>query len=381
MIIKNAHVYTKEHVFEKKDIYIKNERFVEKMKAKNEAEETVIDAEGLYAVPGLVDIHFHGASGYDFCSATQEELLKIAEYEAQNGIMAICPATMSYNEAILGDVMDKARKYREEVQEQFAADLVGINMEGPFINVKKAGAQNPEYIMPAEAGMFRRLQKRSNGLIKLIDVAPEFAEGMKMIEECHEEARVSIAHTDCDYDTAMEAFSKGASHMTHLYNAMPGINHRQPGPIIAALESGAEVELITDGIHVHPAMVRFTFQMFGADKVILISDSMEATGLPDGSYQLGGQAVTVMGKKAVITDKPDVIAGSVTNLFSCMRNCVLDMGIPLEQAVQAATENPAKAIGVEKEYGRIEEGNYANLILMDKELNIINIIQKGKAIR
>lgn len=381
MIIKNAQVYTGEHVFEKKDIYIKNDRFVENPDPENEDAETVIDAEGLYAVPGLVDIHFHGASGFDFCSATQEELLKIAEYEAQNGILAMCPATMSYDEEILGTVMDKARKYGETVQGQAAADLVGINMEGPFINVKKAGAQNPEYIMPADVEMFRRLQKRSNGLIKLIDVAPEFAEGMALVEKCHEEVRISIAHTECDYDTAMEAFNKGASHMTHLYNAMPGITHRQPGPIIAALESGAGVELITDGIHVHPAMVRFTFQMFGADKVILISDSMEATGLPDGNYQLGGQAVTVMGKKAVITDKPDVIAGSVTNLFACMRNCVLDMGIPLEQAVRAATENPAKAIGIEKEYGRIEEGNYANLILMDKELNIMKIIRKGKVIR
>lgn len=381
MVIKNAHVYTKEHVFEKKDIYIKDGCFVECTEKENEAGETVINAEGLYAIPGLVDIHFHGASGYDFCNASQEELLEIAEYEAQNGILAICPATMSYNEEILGTIMDKAYKYKEEVQKQGAADLVGINMEGPFINGKKAGAQNPEYIMPADVEMFQRLQKRSNGLIKLIDVAPEFSEGMELIEKCHEEVRISIAHTDCDYDTAMEAFHKGASHVTHLYNAMPGISHRQPGPIIAALESGAEAELITDGIHVHPAMVRFTFQMFGTDKVILISDSMEATGLPDGSYQLGGQAVTVMGKKAVITDKPDVIAGSVTNLFSCMKNCVLNMGIPLEQAVRAATENPAKAIGIEKEYGRIEEGNRANLILMDKELNIMKIIQKGKVIR
>ena len=144
------------------------------------------------------------------------------------------------------------------------------------------------------------------------------------------------------------------------------------------MEAGAEVELITDGIHIHPAMVRFTFRTFGADKVILISDSMEAAGLSDGSYQLGGQAVTVTGAKACLTGHPDVIAGSVTNLLDCMRNCVLHMGVPLEQAIQAATENPAKAIGIERDYGRIAPGNYGNLILLDKELRVHKIIQKGK---
>ena len=159
---------------------------------------------------------------------------------------------------------------------------------------------------------------------------------------------------------------------------MPGINHREPGPIIAALEAGAEVELIADGIHIHPAMVRTTFRIFGADKVILISDSMEATGLLDGDYQLGGQGVTVKGRKAVLTKDPGVIAGSVTNLFDCMKNCVLNMGIPLEDAVLAATENPAESIGVEKDYGRIAVGNYGNLLLLDKDLQIKNIVQKGK---
>ncbi len=375
MIIKNAQAYTTNHEFEKKDILLEEERIL-KLADGTEAErteDTVLDAEGLYAIPGLVDIHFHGAVGYDFCNASKEELAKIAEYEAKNGVLAICPATMSYSEEILSKVIDKAVSY----QGHTGAALVGINMEGPFINPGKAGAQNPEYIMPADIGMFRRLQERSGGLIKLVDVAPEFPETMDFVETCSSEVCVSIAHTLCDYDTAKEAFARGANHMTHLYNAMPGVNHREPGPIIAALEAGADVELIADGMHVHPAVVRTTFQMFGADKVILISDSMEATGLLDGDYQLGGQAVTVTGKKAVLTSQPGVLAGSVTNLFDCMKNCVLTMGIPFEQAVRAATENPAKAIGVERDYGRIAPGNYGNVLLVDKELNIHHIIQKG----
>lgn len=183
MIIKNALIYTENHRFEKKDVRIRNERITEI--AENgqftDPDENVIDGEGLYAIPGLVDIHFHGAVGHDFCQASKEELLKIAEYEAANGVLAICPATMSYNEEILGKVMDMAADYNEES----GADLVGINMEGPFIDLKKAGAQNPEYIMPADKEMFLRLQERSGGLIKLVDIAPEEKGAMDFIEQCH----------------------------------------------------------------------------------------------------------------------------------------------------------------------------------------------------
>ena len=197
MIIKNALVYTEDHKFEKKDVRIEDERIAEI--AENgqitATDEDVIDGEGMYAIPGLVDIHFHGAVGYDFCQASKEELLKIAEYEAKNGILAICPATMSYNEEILGHVMDKAADYKEDT----GADLVGINMEGPFINLKKAGAQNPEYIMPADKEMFLRLQERSGGLIKLVDIAPEEKGAMEFIEQCHDKVKISIAHTCSDY--------------------------------------------------------------------------------------------------------------------------------------------------------------------------------------
>lgn len=379
MLIKNAQVYTTEHKFDNLDICIEGER-ISKLTDNSESQNTsemVFDAKGLYVIPGLVDIHFHGAKGYDFCEASHEQLLEIAEYEAQNGILALCPATMSYNEEILSKVIEKAVSYREKK----GASLLGINMEGPFINPEKAGAQNPEYIMPADIEMFSRLLEKSNRWIKLVDVAPEVSENMEFIEKISKQVRVSIAHTSCDYETAKEAFSKGAKQVTHLYNAMTGMNHREPGLVIAALEAGAKVELIADGMHVHPAMVRMTFQMFGADRVILISDSMEATGLSDGEYQLGGQKVTVSGKKAVLSNQPEVIAGSVTNLFECMKNCVLTMGIPLEQAVQAATENPARAIGVEKDYGRIAVGNYANLLFVDQQLQLQYMIQKGQIIK
>ena len=180
--------------------------------------------------------------------------------------------------------------------------------------------------------------------------------------------------------SAKAAFAAGASHLTHLYNAMPGISHREPGPIIAALEAGAEVELIADGIHVHPAMVRFTFQTFGDSRVILISDSMRACGLPDGQYTLGGQDVTVRGARAELTEHPETIAGSVTDLYACMRRAVLEMGVPLESALRAASENPARSIGVEADYGSLAPGRWGNVILADEKLEIRQVIQKGRVL-
>ncbi|MDY5783441.1 MAG: amidohydrolase family protein, partial [Gemmiger sp.] len=165
-----------------------------------------------------------------------------------------------------------------------------------------------------------------------------------------------------------------------LYNAMPGITHRAPGPIIAAMEHDAEVELITDNVHIHPAMVRFTFNTFGDDRVVLIADSMMACGLPDGAYSLGGQAVTVRGPRATLTEHPDTIAGSATCLYDCMRRAVVDMGVPLESAVRAASENPARSIGVDADYGTLAPGRYGNVILADDDLNILTVVQKGKII-
>jgi len=177
-------------------------------------------------------------------------------------------------------------------------------------------------------GCSDRLQERSGGLIKLVDVAPEEPGNLDFIKECHNEVRISIAHTCTDYDTAVKAFEAGATHMTHLYNAMPGITHRAPGPIIAAMEHDAEVELITDNVHIHPAMVRFTFNTFGDDRICLIADSAMSCGLPDGQYSLGGQAITVKGPRATLTEHPDTIAGSNTCLYDCMKRAVLEMVRP-----------------------------------------------------
>lgn len=374
MIIRNAKVFTLNGQFVEKDLVIRDGRIV--FGAAPLADEEIVDAQGAYALPGLVDIHFHGAVGHDFCDADEAGLQAIADFEASKGVLAICPATMTFNEEILNGIMDVAAAHKNER----GADLVGINMEGPYISPDKVGAQNPKYVMAADPGMFRRLQERSGGLIRLVDIAPEEPGNLDFIKACHNEVRISIAHTCADYDTAKAAFAAGASHMTHLYNAMPGITHRAPGPIIAALEEGAEVELITDGVHIHPAVVRFTFRTFGDDHVILIADSMMACGLPDGEYSLGGQAVTVRGPRATLTEHPGTIAGSATCLYDCMKHAVREMGVPLASAVRAASLNPARSIGIDADYGSLEPGRWGNVILADEELNIVKVIRKGEVL-
>ena len=368
MIIQNALVYTPRHTFERGTIIIRDGRIVP-FAAPEEGEE-VLDAEGLYALPGLVDIHFHGAMGKDFCDGTEEAIQTLADFEASKGVLAICPATMTYPEEILNKVMDAAAAHKNGK----GADLVGINMEGPFISPKKVGAQNPEYVQGADAAMFRRLQKRAGGLIKLVDVAPEEPGNLDFIKECHNEVRISIAHTCTDYDTAVKAFEAGATHMTHLYNAMPGIHHRKPGPIGAGSErENVVAELICDGQHIHPSAVRMAFKLFPG-RICLISDALRCCGMPDGQYTLGGQDVFLQNCVARLAD--GTIAGSATNLYDCMRKAV-EFGIPKEQAILSATSVPAKELGQEAEIGEISSGKLADFVVCDEELNRKHVYLSG----
>lgn len=362
MIVKNAKVFNSKGYFEKRDLIIEN----------GSAE--IIDATGLLAIPGLVDIHFHGAVGCDVCDASEEGLKKILDYELSRGVMAVCPTTMTYPEEKLNGIIDNVVKV---AQNSGGADVIGINMEGPFISRGKVAAQNPKYVMNADAAMFMRLYERSGGLIKLVDTAPEVEGNMAFIEQVSDKVNVSLAHTLTDYETAKEAFGKGANHLTHMFNAMNGINHRNPGPIPAAREAGAYVELIGDGVHIHDAVIRMVFDLFDENKIVLISDSMMATGLEDGIYELGGQRVRADGNRCTLADNPDVIAGSKTDLFDCLRHVVLDVGVALEKAVKAATINAARSINADDQYGQLEKNGVDSVILTDERLNIKYLIKDG----
>ena len=376
MIIKNASVYTEDGIFVTKDIYIEGDSFtdcVEKVTDKSE-----IDASDCYAIPGLTDVHFHGCMGHDFCDGTREAVDEMALYEASVGVTNIVPATMTLSEEMLLTICKTAKSYAEEGFLPKRARFYGINMEGPFVAPAKKGAQNCEYIHDPDIAMFDRLNEASGGRVKLLAIAPEQNGAMELIEKKHHETEISLANTCADYDTAIEAFEKGASHVTHLYNAMNPYTHRAPGPIGAAADKEkAEVELICDGVHIHPASVRTTFKIFGDDRIILISDSMRATGLEDGDYTLGGQAVKVTGNLATLAD--GTIAGSVTNLMDCLRTAVLKMVIPLSSAVKCAAVNPAKCVGIYDEHGSISAGKKADVVLLKKaDLSSKQVIMNGQ---
>lgn len=372
MRIINGSVFDGEG-FVERDVHAADGRFVEEA-ARAEGGETV-DASGCYVIPGLVDLHFHGSAGADISDGDLAGLHKMGAYEASRGVTALCPATMTLPEDVLTRAAQAAAAYEPAAHE---AALVGINMEGPFISPSKVGAQNPDYVRNPSAEEFRRLQEAAGGLFKLVDIAPEEPGAEEFIREMADEVRISLAHTCTDYDTAARAFELGARQLTHLYNAMDPMHHRKPGPIPAAVEHGeVTAEIIADGVHIHPAMVRLAFQLFGDDRMILISDTLRAAGLEDGTYDLGGQDVTVRGPVATIDN--GALAGSVSDLMRCLTVAVRDMGIPLASAVKAASANPARALGLDAERGAIEPGKVADAVLLDKEtLDVKAVVLRGE---
>ena len=387
MLIKNVKVYTEEKKFISGMIRIEEgiikEVLDESAKIDLISEEEILDGKGNYAIPGLIDLHFHGCKGHDFCDGTIEALKEIAQYEASVGVTAICPATMTLPVNQLEDILSVSAAYKkwQETTQNDGSDLIGVNMEGPFISKVKKGAQDEKNIIPCSEEIYRRFQKAAEGLVKYIAVAPEENDAVSFIEKVKEEVHVSLAHTNSNYEKAKEAFDHGASHAVHLYNAMSAFTHRDSG-VVGAVADRPHVmaELICDGIHIHPSVVRATFKMLGEDRMILISDSMRATGMGDGVYTLGGLEVNVSGKYATLVSD-GALAGSVTNLFDCMKTAVKKMGIPLETAVACATMNPAKSLGEYDKYGSITVGKKANIVLMDSELEIQAVLKDGRKIR
>ena len=337
----------------------------------------IYDAAGCYVIPGLTDLHFHGCKGQDFSDGDAGGLETMAKYELSRGVTQICPAGMTLLEDQLIRICRVAAAHREA--DRPGAALCGVNLEGPFLSRAKKGAQNGDWLRDPDPALLRRLLAESKGLVKLVSVAPELPGAMEFIEAVEEIVTVSLAHTPADYDTAMEAFRLGARQVTHLFNAMPPFSHRAPGVVGAALDTpGCMVELICDGIHIHPAVVRSVFKMFGEQRVILISDSMRAAGMPDGQYTLGGQDVTVKGKLATLAD--GTIAGSVTDLMGCLKTAV-SFGIPLHAAVRAAAVNPARAIGIYSRCGSLEPGKRANVVILDEHLELKDVFFRGELVR
>lgn len=328
-------------------------------------EEAGVDLDNAWVIPGLIDVHNHGNSGADFSDGDYEGLVSIARYLASVGVTSFAPASMTLPYAVLEKAFAAGAKLRQ-AQPAGCARIMGIQMEGPFFSEKKKGAQNGAYLRNPDFAAFKKLYDSCGGLVKIADLAPELPGSAEFTKEAAKLCTVSVAHTDATYEEAKAVFDAGATHLTHLFNAMPSIHHRKPGVIGAAAENeNVQAELICDGLHVHPSSVRMAFRLF-AGRIVLVSDALRCCGMPDGEYELGGQQIFLQGGIAKLSD--GTIAGAATNLYDGMKNAVA-FGISKEEAILSATLNPAKALGCESEIGSIAPGKRADFVICDENLN------------
>ncbi len=380
MRIRNGLVFY-EGKFQKKDIVVQDGRFAEITDSKTltGAEEDSfdksgwLDARGCYVLPGLVDVHSHGRSGEDFSFVTEETLRKLCCSYADCGVTTVLGTTMTNDPAKIEASMESIGAYSSKAQP--GARLAGVHMEGPFLGKDKKGAHDEAYLTAPDEVWFDKLQKLCGNRVRLISLDPCLSGAMEFIQKCKEQnLRISLGHTSCDYETAVKAAEAGADHVTHLFNAMNPLHHRNPGLIGAAMDTGMYTELICDGIHLHPSVIRMMFAMH-PEQMLLISDSMQAAGLSDGEYELGGLKVFVKEKKATLSD--GTIAGSTTNVYEAMVNAIR-FGVPAEQAVASASYFPAKSVGIENEAGSIAKGHPADFLLVDEAWNLKAVYIQGK---
>lgn len=371
MLLKNATVYGGDFIPQKANIRIAGEK-IEEIGPCTEPGEG-IDFTGCTIIPGFIDIHIHGCAGGDLMDASTESLDKISTCLASHGVTSFCPTSMTLPEEELADAFCVAKGC---MGKEPGAYIHGINMEGPYISKAKKGAQSGSYVRQPDFAEFKRLFALCP--IRLVDVAPESEGAFAFAKQAQELCTVSAAHTSADYATARQGFQNGFTHATHLFNAMTGLTTREAGVAGAALENaGVTAELICDGFHIAPAMLRIAFAILGKDRACVVSDSMKAAGLPDGDYALGGQPVYVRDGKALLKD--GTIAASTSNIHAEFLN-LLSFGIPFETALRACTINPARAARVERETGSLVPGKYADITVLDAKHAIKAVFVKGKRI-
>lgn len=378
MIFKNGKVFV-ESQFTENQVRVSGSRIVEVGENLAASEDEIVDLKGRYLIPGFVEIHSHGCVGYDFSNASAEEIEKMLAGYLKNGVTSILATTMTNEYETYKQAMRNIRTVMEKQAEDgiTTARIYGINMEGPYLGEDKKGAHDPRYLLPLSNDTFNELNNLSGDAIRLIDLDPRLEGSTEFIREHSRDKTVSLAHTSCSYAQAETAIEAGASHITHLFNAMNGLHHRDPGLVGAAQDFDVYAEIICDGIHVCPSVLRLMFSAI-PEKMCVISDSMSAAGLEDGEYELGGQKVYCRDGKATLKD--GTIAGSTTNMHEELKNLV-SYGIPLEQAVRSCTIQPAKSVKLDNSCGSIAAGKYADLIVLDDKLDIVSIYKEGQLVR
>jgi len=373
MILANAKICDEHFCLINADIALEGE-YITQIGPEIRGDDDRINLSGCMILPGLVDLHIHGCAGADSLDNTQEALHAMSVCLANLGITSFCPTTMTIPFSQLQPVLENVRDFM--LGDPIGARVVGVHLEGPFISREKCCAHHPEHVQSPDWKAFQGLAEAFPGMIRIVDVAPENPGAMDFIQKARDICTVSLSHSAADYDTAARSFSQGVTHATHLFNAMNGIHHRSPGAVCAVFDNDQVMaELICDGVHVHPSVLRLACRMLGEDRSIIVSDSMRAAGLPDGAYDLGGQEIQVRDGKTNYADGR--LAGSTSNIYQEFLY-LLRIGIPWKQAVKSATINPARQLGLDDMIGSIRVGKYADLLVVDQSMAIRSVYIHGK---
>ena len=375
MLIKNCNIIYLDKI-EKGSVLIENGK-IKEINPSNVNDTEVIDAEGLYLSPGFIDVHIHGAGGCDTMDGTVESINTIAKTIVEHGTTSFTPTTMTVAAEDIRKSMKVIKKLKEEGTE--GANVLGAHLEGPFISPKAIGAQNPNFLLAPSVENYNKIVGDYGDAVVSITMAPEVEGAKELIKYLSDNGvTVSMGHTKATYDEAIEGIKCGACHSTHLYNAMTPFTHREPGVVGATFDTDITTETISDGIHISYPALRTAYKQKGTDKVLLVSDAMEACGMPDGQYSLGGQDVIVKNGAARLLD--GTLAGSVLTLDKAVKNIYSNSNYPLNEVVRMATYNGAKHCHVEDHKGLIKAGYDADLILFNEDIEIQKVFVKGKKV-